>query len=227
MKRTEKAQSANLADLTLISGWSNLQSTEQTLITTETLAIATCLQSVSQAKIAVGEHLSKVRVVLEPKRIFTKYLKTMFHLSKATAYRYIDLYEAAKSALPANILQIAMMRPDDRLTLRAIKDAPKPPRTTNVVEINQYLDKLAQRKPAEHSAKERKAEDVKRAMFHASHLLLAKLQQGREKKAVLLDVFGMLLTDAGITVDVTIKPVAIPETFRAVRGRPRSIPKAA
>lgn len=218
MKRTEKPQS-QLADLTTISGWSKLQAQEQSEITTETMAIATALQNVSQAKIAVGEHLSRVRTILEPKRIFTKYLKTMFHLSKATAYRYIELYEAAKSVLPAPVLQVAMMRPDDRFTVKAFKAAPRPPRTTNVIKINEYLDSIQRKHGTTHV--ERKApEDVKKAMFHSLRLLLSKVPT-KQRTMLLIDVIGMVLTDAEITSEIRIAPKAIPDSFLVTRGRPR------
>lgn len=209
-----------LGDLTAIAGWEKLQTSEQATITTETMQIASCLHNVSQAKIAVGEHLSKVREILEPKRLFTVYLKTMFHLSKATAYRYVELYDTAKSSLPELILQAAMMRPDDRLTVKAIKDAPKPPRTTNVVKINEYLDSIQARKPITVVRQESSPESVKKAMFHSAHLLLARIA-GKQKQAVLSDVVGMLLTDIGIASEQRFSPQGIPDSFRATRGRPR------
>jgi hypothetical protein len=220
MKRTH-ATPATVGDLSMLSGWAKLQSNEQAIMTEQTQAIAAALHGVSQAKITVGEHLSKVRDVLEPKRIFTKYLKTIFHMSKATAYRYIDLYAAAKTVLPAPVLEAAMMRPDDVFTVKSLKAAPRPPRTTNVVKINEYLDGLQHQKGPRLVAERKSADEIQKALFHSASLLLSKLPKTK-KLAVLASVTAYLLSEIGAE-EMSIKPVAIPESFRIQRGRPRKV----
>lgn len=210
---------ALLEDLTKLNVWSKLQQAEQTALSTATADAAAALHNVSVAKIAAGEHLSKVREILEPKRVFTVYLKTIFHMSKATAYRYIDLYTAAKTVLPGPVLEVAMTRPDDTYTIKALKDAPKPPRTNNVIKINEWLDNLQRNKPRLVTNNEKSPEDVKKAMFHSISLLVGKLA-ARQKLPVLVAVFGMALTEIGVSQPQKIEAEAIPESFRTKRGRP-------
>jgi hypothetical protein len=105
MKQSKETQQPLLEDLTKLSGWAKLPNAEQEAIKETTTKTAIALHDVSMARIAVGKQLLAARTVLEPKRIFTKWLKLMFHMSKATAYRYIGLYEAAESKLSAPVLE--------------------------------------------------------------------------------------------------------------------------
>lgn len=220
MKRTTLDATNGTLSLQSLTGWDKLETTEQSTVSDETIKAARSLADIGKSKLSAGEHLAAVEAILKPRRIFTQYLNTVFHLSRATAYRYINLYKAAKTVLPAPVLEAAMMRSDDRLNLALIKSGPKPPRTTNVVKINEYLDNL-QRGPRLVSAEASKTpEDVKKAMFHASSLLLRKVS-GRQKASILHSVVGMLLTEIGVSNPMSFDPVAVPDTFRATRGRPR------
>src|ERR1700686_2880747 len=83
--------------LASLEGWSDLPSTEQQTIESEYISLYDSLKSLSVARLAVGEHLSNIRSILEPKRLFNKFLDSQTSLSRATAYRYIDLYTATSS----------------------------------------------------------------------------------------------------------------------------------
>lgn len=225
MKQSKDVRPVNLEDLPKIVGWSKLPEAEQKTITEETASLAVDLHNVSLAKIAVGKRLLIIRQMLEPKRIFTKYLKTMFRMSKATAYRYIDLYQAAESVMSKPVLEVAMLRPDDRFTIKAIKEAPKAPRTTNVIKINEYLDKIQAKGPRLVSVSERKPDDVKKAMFHSIYLLLQKLPV-KQRPALFVAVAGMVISELGLQKTL-VEPVSVPDGFHAKRGRPRRTRKAA
>jgi len=56
------------------------------------------------ATLKMGEVLSGVQEILEPRGAFTAYLKTLGGLSKATAYRYIGAYQNLKQKFPEPIL---------------------------------------------------------------------------------------------------------------------------
>lgn len=215
----------SITELEALHGWAKLPEPQKRTLTEETTALSKALQQVSQAKLLVGEHLYNVREILDPLRVFTKYLKTMFHMSKATAYRYIALYTAAKSIFSKPVLEVAMMRPDDRLTLQAIKDAPKPPRTANVIAINDYLDRLQQTKPTTPTLQARTPTELQRVLFHSIRLVLNKMSNPAKRKAFEI-VCGMVLSEIGVK-QLTIKASAVPDTFQVSRGRPKQQPRKA
>jgi hypothetical protein len=119
-----------------------------------------------------------------------------------------------------------MLRPDDNLTLKVIEAAPKPPRTTNVVKINEYLDKLKGNPGPRSSPAERTPEEIKRALFHSIVLMLNKVST-KQRSTTLLTVTGMVMQELGIAESQTVKPIAVPDSFRVSRGRPRKAAKAA
>lgn len=214
-----------LTELEALKGWAKLPETQQQTVAANTTQLFQALLAVSQAKLVVGEHLFSVQEILEPQRIFTKYLKTMFHMSKATAYRYIALYTAAKHIFTEPVLKVAMQRPDDRLTLKAIKSAPKPPKTANVVVINEYLDKL-QRQPRTVARKvapvlnAKNTQSLQRILFHGIRIVLNRIPK-RSQLKVLETVVSMVLLELGVS-KVTLRATVVPDSFHVVRGRPKN-----
>lgn len=219
MKRTNASDALN--SLASMTGWGDLETNEQSAITGATTKAAKALEDVGNAKLAAGEHLSKIEAILKPKRLFTNYLIEVFHMSRATGYRYINLYTALADALPEPILKVAMLRSDDRLNIALVKSGTTAPRTTNIVKINEYLDSVQLTGPRL-VPQTRTPDDVKKAMFHSASLLLKKVS-GRSKAAVLNSVVGMLMTELGISNPMSFEPQAVPENFRAVRGRPKKV----
>lgn len=59
----------------------------------------------TDATLKIGQALSGIQKILEPRGAFTAYLKTLPGFSKATAYRYIEKYETLQKALPGPILE--------------------------------------------------------------------------------------------------------------------------
>jgi hypothetical protein len=216
---------SSIEALPTIKGWDKLTDTERKTVVDETLETSKALHAVSEARLAVGEHLYTVKQILEPHKLFEKWLKAMFHLSRATAYRYMDLYVAAKDIFPKPVLQVAMSRPDDRLTLKAIKAAPKPPKTDNIVAINKYLDKVQHGPQRESEATPLGTEYLTKLLFHGMRVVLNRAAN-RNRRAVFETALGYLLTELGID-SITCKAREIPDTFYAKRGRPVTAAKAA
>ena len=86
------------AALTTIHGWEDLSEREKQIILKETTELNQAIVAFGRARVAIGEKLLNIRNVLEPKRMFTGYLKSVpFNISVATAYRYIEIYTEVKS----------------------------------------------------------------------------------------------------------------------------------
>src|SRR6266705_1037891 len=81
-----------------IKGWDSLNFDEQKMVVDEGQQLAVALLQYGHSRIAIGEHLTKLRGILEPHNMFERFLKN-FHFSKRTAYRYIAGFENAKARL--------------------------------------------------------------------------------------------------------------------------------
>lgn len=92
-----------------LAWWKDLTENEQITIQNEGAKIAQTLLHFGQAKLRIGEHLSRVHEILEPKRLFTQFVK-IFHFSERTAYRYMKGYENSRTVLPTPVVEIAMSR---------------------------------------------------------------------------------------------------------------------
>lgn len=205
--------------LPALDGWDSLEKEEQDVVTAETSALDKALRDEGNARIAVGEHLYNIREVLEPKRVWNKFLLSITRFSRATAYRYISVYTAAKNLLPEPVMQAAMLRGMNRIDLDAVRELP-PPRSSNVTVINEYLNELSNRP----SAPREETYDpnlLKRECLNFVKLRYDRIPAvGRSRSAWLTSLIGMMLTQHGITQPTTITPVPIPESFKVARGRP-------
>jgi hypothetical protein len=216
MKPTTKA-----IDFSTMKGWDGLEAAEQHFIKHETAALAKALEVSGRAKLSVGEHLFKIQQILEPRRIFNRYLKTLpFGLSRATPYRYIDNYTVARTILPAPYMKVAMMRSTENLNVKMVEATP-PPKTQNVTKINNYFDKL----PTGGKLVEAKSETpdaLKKDCYNYVHLRFQRLpNNGKTRAAWIHSLAGMLITEMGVSNPITVEPVAIPDDYRVSRGRPR------
>jgi hypothetical protein len=205
-------------DLNGIEGWDELEKSEQDIIRSETVSLDKALIDVGRARLAVGEHLFNVQEILKPKRMFNRYLTALNWTSRSSAYRAIDLYSAAKNILPAPVMEQAMLRATDHLNLRRLEENP-PPRTTNVVAINEYLDTVTASTPQEPSTD---VNVLKKEVFNIFDNRFQRLPAaGRSRTAFALSIAGMILYRAGLTGPQTVTPVPIPAAFKGVMGRPR------
>lgn len=213
-----------------LNGWNSLISQDQQTIRRETQLLIESVYEVGKSRLKIGEHLSKVRDILEPKRMFMKYLKTL-RFSRATAYRFIDTYTAARTILPSPVMQVALMKGTDSINPRLVKAFP-PPKSTDVKVISNYIDKISQKARGEReqsSDENEMAETMKRECFNFIRTRWQRLPEGmskREKNAWMNDLRGMTMTLQGIANQLTIEAQAIPDGYVVPRGRPRLNGKA-
>lgn len=219
MTKINKTLNLPKHDLNALTGWDDLEASEQTKIKQETIALDKALLTAGNARLAIGEHLFNVQQILEPKRIFTAYVLSQTAFSRATAYRYIDIYTAAKTILPAPVLRVAMLRGSDRLNVKLMEATP-PPRTNNVVKINEYLDSMEKSGPR--LVETASPDASKKDCYNYVHLRFQRLPNSHKTRSAWIhSLAGMLLAELGVSGTQTIEPVAIPDGYKAVRGRPR------
>lgn len=222
-----KAVQPSTSNLTTIEGWDTLTKEDQGAVREEALALDVALEAEGKAKLEVGEHLYNIQEVLTKtdKRIFTRFLESLHrNFSRATAYRYIDLYVAAKNLLPGPVMEQAMLRGTNRLNVKRIEAMP-PPRTNDPVAINEYLTQME--RPSTYVPADVVPEDSKRDAVNTVVRAYERLPRaGRVRSAWMRSVVAMLLAASGNTEPVTITPVPIPESYTRPRGRPKIVPAA-
>jgi len=116
----------------------------------ETQALTEEMVKFGMSRLAIGEHLLRIRGVLEPKRKFVSYLRTQCRFSKATAYRYIETYIKVKDNIPDLVLRTAIARGYDIIDLTIVEHLP-PPNTQNRTKIIKYLERIEEARKVERS----------------------------------------------------------------------------
>lgn len=222
----EKVPQFHLEEL---KGWNTLISHDQQVVKRETQLLFESIQDVGKGRLKIGEHLTRVRDILEPRRMFVKYLKTL-RFSQATAYRFIDTYNAAKTILPSPVMHVALMKGTDSINPRLVKAFP-PPKSTDVAVISNYIDKISQkaRGKKEDDSEDQLAETLKRECLNFIRTRWQRLPESmskRDKNAWMNDLRGMTLTLQGISNQMTIEASAIPAGYVRPRGRPSNKSKA-
>lgn len=214
------------AALEKMSWWSELSASEQRIVLVEAQGLNEEMFKHGVSKLAIGEHLLKIQEVLEPKRKFTKFLKSQFRsVSPATAYRYIQNYTTTKDRLPEIVVQTAMTQGYHVIDMDMVEKMP-PPRTQDRTKIIAYLDRLRLEKKV--LSKEEGTEDDPRTMARECfNFICSRLDRlpnnSRSRINWLYSLFGMLMTQLGIGEEQSVTPADIPEGFRAIRGRPRIV----
>lgn len=202
------------------AGWAKLNPEEQKAVKQEADAVFEARKLEGKSKAAMGQHLLNLRVILEPKRIFVSFIKYNFHMSRATAYRYMDLYETGGKLLPAPILEAAITR-GTAIRKELIADNP-PPKTDDPMQITAYLKKLEelpQRKPV--AALETDPEQLMKECVNFVGTRYSRLEgTSRSKQKWVGNLIGMLLTKFEIHTATKFAPQEIPSAFTVQRGRP-------
>lgn len=210
--------------LDTLKGWETLISQDQQTIQKETRLLAESILDAGKSRLKIGEHLAKIRDILEPKRMFTKFLQASPFRSRATAYRYIDTYMGARTILPSPVMQVALMRGTDTINARLVKAFP-PPKSNDITVINTYLDKIAKKERGKKEPDERLlAETMKKECFNFIRTRWERLPETmtkREKTVWMNDLRGMTMTLQGVSNTLTIEASAIPSHYVRPRGRPR------
>lgn len=234
--------SSLIPEFNKIKGWDGLNNEEQKLVVTEGQQLAVALLQFGHSRIAIGEHLTKLRSILEPHNMFERFLKN-FHFSKRTAYRYIAGFENAKAMLPENVVKVALSRGyaiiGDTQTkplgiyTDAVAKLP-PPTNPTVDQASTWLDQVEQvRKKARSegttsivtsitSAVPQNPDVLLKECYRFINVRYKKLPINHKSRAAWVrSLVGMLLADLGVSGQQSFAPMAIPEEFRAHRGRPR------
>lgn len=230
------------ATFTNLSWWKQLNETEQKTVLAEGEQLAFALYNYGHARLAVGEHLSKIREVLEPHNLFEKFLKN-FHFSKRTAYRYIAGFSNAKALLPEPILKQAMARgfnivgESDQKPLGIYTDAAKVlpiPSDIDEAKANQWLDQveiLRKKARSTEMAAENEGsfgtiipqdpEALLKECFRFCNSRIRKMENDPKVRAKFVQqLAGMLLTQVGAHGKQSVTPLSVPEDFIPQRGRP-------
>ncbi len=206
------------AELEALRGWEKLEPQEQTAVRAEYRAIADALHSEGKSRLAVGQHLVAAQEILAPKRMFDRFIRQNFHLSRSTAFNYINLYKAALQDAPKKVLDIAMSKNYRAINKPHIFKTYPPPKTNSPAKIIQYLDKLEKRRSKVVSIHKSPDNLIKQAL-HSVGVCWEKIPkpQRREWSRQLI---GMQMSRFGVGGD--INPVPVPESFNVVRGRPKT-----
>jgi len=207
------------SQLEAFAGWEKLEPKEQQTVRKETENVQEALMQEGQSKVSIGESLSTIRGVLQPKHLWMAFLKGKFHMSRATAYRYIEEYESVAKALPKKVLSIAKERGFKIKSGSLVKNPP--PVTSDTQEIVHYLERL-ERPTVVNPPKTADSDMLLKECVNFVRTRFQRLPNSqRAKTAFIHSLMGMLQSTFGISSETSYGPVAVPDHFRAVRGRPR------
>jgi hypothetical protein len=202
-------------------GWDKLSDTERNALRTETQEVQHAVQMEAQSKLAIGEHLSKIQDILGPKRLFVSFVDHNFGWSRATAYRYIDMYKIGKRMLPEAFLEEAIAR-NTPIREDVLKSLPAIPQTTDKAVIRQFLHDNLENVPNQPTQINT---DYNSLLKEAFNFVVSREQRvagnQRQKNKWHSDFIGMLLTKWGIASPTTFNPIAVPESMFNTRGRPK------
>jgi hypothetical protein len=225
--------------------WNDLSINEQMVLQVEGQGLAVALLVQGYSRLAIGAHLVKVQAILEPHSLFGRFLR-LFRFTPRTAYRYIQRYNNASSHLPEAILRAAMARGIDmsgesaEMPLGKFTPAVKllpPPADPSPDDANIWINKVievqketrggdlitAAAGPQLAQSIPQDPETLLKECYRFITTRYRKLPiNGRSRSKWVHDLAGMLLAELGIGHAQTIKPIAIPDDFRAQRGRPRA-----
>lgn len=212
-------KSAQSIALEKIDGWDTLEQREVEIVVNATQLAREARRQERQSKMQFGKQLQIVREILEPRRLWMAYLKAAFHMSAATGYRYIKYYEVTEQKLPKQVLTVALNMGYDIPI--SVLETTRPPKTDDHETIVRYLERVTLIRPRATSI-ERSTDDIVKEWLHAVVLGWPKLPPNPRTRAnVIRNYIGMLMTQFGIGNEQTFAPVAIPDNFRVIRGRPR------
>jgi hypothetical protein len=231
---------APIATLQALKWFGKIDQPQQAVVIEETVGLAEDLHTVNEGMLHVGERLTKLQGILEPHNIFNRYL-AHFHFSKRTAYRWIAKFKNA-ATLPEPILRLAMARnipiggENDQKPYGTYTDAVRklpPPRNPSNEQAATWLEQVQQVAKETRSAgatngtpsmtlpEPTDPQTSKKIAYKAVMNLFAKLPNNSRTRANWLkDLFGMILTGAGIQAPQQFAPAPVPPEFAAGRGRP-------
>lgn len=224
--------------------WHKLNATEQAKAMEEGQKLAAGLLHFGQSRMAIARALTNLHNILEPHRVFDRFLHH-FHFSKRTAYRYITALENAAKDRRMNqlILDTAMAR-----GLNLMGEEPERPFGIYTETVNQnpppnnptpeqavdWLSNIDKKYKEQRSKGPREMaveppgdpDTLAKEVVRFAALRYKQLPpHSHTRGAFIRRITGMLLTMGGFSSAQSIEPEAIPDTFVAKRGRPRLHPE--
>lgn len=214
--------------LVAIKGWDKLDHKAQTMLMTETTALKGAAEGFFRSGLSVGEHLTKVKEILEPRRMFSRYLRS-YNFNRARAYTLVENYKLATSRYSETTVRIAAERNikinSEAFTIVA-KQYPEPKnaderqRAAWLVKTKELVARREANEIPRHNSGD--PEHLLRVTYRYASLRFKKLpKNSKTRRAWVEGLIGMMLTDLGVGSALTFEPRAIPDDFRAVVGRPK------
>lgn len=210
-----------------LRGFEKLKAPEQNLLRRKTQDLIQHIQAAGMNRLEIGRDLAEIRDVLEPRNMFERYLKieglSIYKISRASAYRFIENFEVARTITPTPTAQarIALMRVGSKLT-RALVSSNPPPRTKDPEKLIEYIEELA---AGNRRSKEELGDPdlVARELIMRYCTLFDRLPSHHKTRASFFHrVAGMMATISGIASEVSVRPIAVPDDYRpGPKGRPR------
>lgn len=134
-------------ELRELRGWTKLDPKEQTAVLSESRELGRALYQEGQSRLASGRILDNISQILAPKKLFARFLRRYFHMTRQTAYNYIKLWKAAEKDAPKPVLDLALSRNYRIVNRPEIFKTYPPPKTTNPQKLIEYLDRIETQKP--------------------------------------------------------------------------------
>lgn len=216
-----KSTSENV-DLSTLNGWEGLQPEEQSSIRKETEQAIEDIENERKSRLSFGKHLTSVHDILKPKGMWIEYLERVFHMSVATAYRYMELYRSINEKLPPPLLVIALRR---GLEIRPKSlNATPIPKTDDPKKLEAFFEKISRPTPRIVSIETASSEDVLKECVNFV-LLRARKVHGRGRGPFLKHLVGILIGQLTPSSEgeQSYQSLPMPDSFLVLRGRPRKI----
>jgi hypothetical protein len=201
-------------------GFGKLEPNMQDKVRQEEAKLTLAADRIEVSTMEMGEHLFNIRKILDSgrSRVFNKFLLSWVRnrkrpISRATAYRYIEEYKVAHSRVAKPVLEMALQR-GTKLTAETLTNNP-PPKTEDKTKIARYLDNLRNMRVEVIKS----PDTITKEIVNFARSRLATIANGKTKMAIMRTVVGMLMATVGIS-EQSFTPVAVPESFKAKRGRP-------
>lgn len=237
-----------------LSFWKDLTSDEQKTVQKEGQELAAAMIMGGVSDLSKGEHLTKLHEVLEPKRLFIKFVTKFTRYTPKQAYRLMYGWQNAASRLTEPVLKLAMARnmrifgdTEEKplgVYTKAAQVMGPPPKNPDPMQAEKWLDGVEQtmkeqRKKSMSRSKKKDAGagtievtgDPEFMLIESYRFVSKRLKRSgatpKKRVAWLEHLIGLLMTDVGISSKVMYEPAAIPEKFRPNPvGRPSLASKA-
>lgn len=233
VKSKQKVELAQKDFFTGLPFWNGLEKDEQTVVERETLGLMEEMKGQVTSRLKMGAHLLTLRDVLKSK--FRPYIIDNLNFHWRTGYRYMQLAEFFRNgggvsepvvelaaAKGVDLVGFTVARPFGPYTeaVKKLGPAPKDPAKAGV-----WIEAVEAERQASPRKGRRKAPAPPEArMVRAFRAAVAEYKgvggSGKSRWAVKL--VGILMAEFGLPKG-SVAPEAVPEGYRAVLGRPKTI----